>query len=74
MGSTADHLRFKLRQDGTVWDGVAFRLGSYLSEITSHIDIVYNLEMDNWGGTARLRLNILDFAPSGSTDANAAGA
>jgi len=72
MGSTNDHLRFKLRQDGTVWNGVAFRLGSYLSEISSHLDIVYNLETDNWGGTARLRLNILDFAPSGSTGANAA--
>jgi len=26
---------------------------------------VYNLEVDRWGGEEKLRLNILDFAPSG---------
>ena len=56
------HLRLKLRQGGTVWDGVGFRLGNYLAEVSSPIDIVYNLELDRWGGGERLRLNILDFA------------
>ncbi|MFC2071501.1 single-stranded-DNA-specific exonuclease RecJ [Chloroflexota bacterium] len=64
MGNGGEHLRLKLKQSGTVWDGVAFRLGDYLTEASSPIDIVYNLEMDRWGGVARLRLNILDFAPS----------
>ena len=64
MGNTGDHLRLKLKQDGTVWNGVGFKLGNYLAEITQRIDIVYNLEKDNWGGSENLRLNILDFAPS----------
>lgn len=64
MGNGDEHLRLKLRQDGSVWDGVAFRLGSYIAEITSHLDIVYNLEIDRWKGAERLRLNILDFAQS----------
>jgi single-stranded-DNA-specific exonuclease len=64
MGNGADHLRLQLRQGGSVWDGVAFRLGSYIAEITSPIDIVYNLEIDRWKGAERLRLNILDFARS----------
>jgi len=34
-----------------------------LAEVCSPLDIVYNLEIDRWGGEERLRLNILDFAP-----------
>ena len=64
MGSSSEHLRLKLKQGGTVWDGVAFRLGNYLAEASSPLDIVYNLEVDRWGGEERLRLNILDFAPA----------
>ena len=62
MGSNREHLRLKLRQGGIVWDGVGFRMGSYLAEISPHLDIVYNLEIDRWRGEERLRLNILDFA------------
>ncbi len=64
MGNGGEHLRLKLRQGGTVWDGVGFRLGGYLSEVSSHLDIVYNLEVDRWGGKEQLRLNILDFEAS----------
>ncbi len=64
MGSNGEHLRLKLKQGGMVWDGVGFRLGNYLSEVSSHLSIVYNLEVDRWGGEERLRLNIIDFAPA----------
>ena len=63
MGNGAQHLRLKLRQGGTVWDGVGFRLGGYLAEISPRLDIVYNLEIDRWEGKDSLRLNIIDFAP-----------
>ena len=56
-------LRPKLKQDGTVWDGVGFGLGNYLAEVSPLVDIVYNLEVDRWSGEERLRLNILDFSP-----------
>jgi len=65
MGNGAQHLRLKLRQGGTVWDGVGFGLGCYLAEISPRLDIVFNLEIDRWQGREKLRLNILDFAPSG---------
>jgi single-stranded-DNA-specific exonuclease len=64
MGSNGEHLRLKLKQGGVVWDGVGFRLGGYLAEVSSHLGIVYNLEVDRWGGEERLRLNIIDFAPA----------
>jgi single-stranded-DNA-specific exonuclease len=65
MGNSGEHLRMKLRQGGTTWDGVAFRLGNHQAEFAPHIDIVYNLEIDRWGGKEQLRLNILDFKKSG---------
>ena len=61
MGDDDEHLRMKLKQNDIVWDGVGFGLGNYLSEVTSPLDIVYNLEVDRWSGQERLRLNILDF-------------
>jgi single-stranded-DNA-specific exonuclease len=64
MGNAGAHLRLKLRQGGTVWDGVAFRLGNHTEELTPRIDVVYNLEADSWGGKQQLRLNILDFKKS----------
>ena len=64
MGNHGEHLRMKLRQNGSIWDSVAFRLSSRQEEISSRLDIVYNVEVDNWGGKNQLRLNILDFKSS----------
>jgi single-stranded-DNA-specific exonuclease len=63
MGNNGGHLRLKLRQGGTIWDGVGFRLGSCLTEVSPFIDIVYNLEIDKWGGDEKLRVSVIDFSP-----------
>ena len=62
MGSDNGHLRLKLEQNGMVWDCVAFGCGSNQAEMSEPLDIVYNLELDQWNGRANLRLNLLDFA------------
>ncbi len=64
MGNSGEHLRLKLKQDDSRWDGVAFRLGNCLADVAPTLDIVYNLEIDRWQGKETLRLNILDFTPS----------
>ncbi len=64
MGNGGEHLRLKLSQGDTLWNAVAFRLGDCLSDINSHIDIVYNLEIDRWQGRETIRLNILDLEPA----------
>ena len=61
MGKNGEHMRLKLRQDDAVWDSVAFRLSNHQDELSSSLDIVYNVEVDNWGGKNQLRLNLLDF-------------
>jgi single-stranded-DNA-specific exonuclease len=63
IGNNGEHLKLKLKQNGITWDAVAFRLGGYLSEVHSAIDVVYNLKLEHWRGEQRLRLNILDLAP-----------
>jgi len=64
IGGNGDHLKLKLKQGGAIWNGVGFRLGKYLVELASPLDIIYNLEVDHWNGEERLRLNILDCAPA----------
>lgn len=64
MGLDNGHLRLKVKQSDSVWDAVAFGLGNCCQEVVPFMDIVYNLEVDRWGGRETLRLNILDFAPA----------
>jgi single-stranded-DNA-specific exonuclease len=66
MGSSGAHLKFKLKQGTSLWDAVAFGMGERTVDVQVPLDIVYNLEQDDWNGESRLRLNILDFAPAGA--------
>ncbi|MFC1947384.1 single-stranded-DNA-specific exonuclease RecJ [Chloroflexota bacterium] len=61
MGSDNSHLRMKVKQGTMLFDTVGFGLGNYINEISSTINIVFNLEMDHWNGQSKLRLNVLDF-------------
>jgi len=61
MGSDNSHLRMKVKQGSMLFDAVGFGLGSYINELSTSIDIVYNLELDHWNGQSKLRLNVLDF-------------
>jgi single-stranded-DNA-specific exonuclease len=65
MGGNGNHLKLKLKQGDTLWNGVAFRKGEALHDIMHQpVDFVYNLELDNWRGVETLRLNIVDFTPT----------
>ena len=64
IGSEGEHLKLRLKQNDIVWDAVGFRLGNFVREITPRLDIAYNLDMDRWNGVERLRLKLLDFAPT----------
>jgi len=66
MGASATHLKFKLKQGTSLWDAVAFGMGNRAVDMQLPLDIVYNLEQDDWNGENRLRLNILDFASAGT--------
>ena len=61
MGSDNGHLRMKIEQNGMIFDAVAFGFGANQKEMCDPLNIVYNLELDQWNGKSTLRLNILDF-------------
>jgi single-stranded-DNA-specific exonuclease len=63
VGNEGGHLKLKLIDSGTKWDAIAFRMGSLASEVTQRLDIVFNLQIDEWRGRAAIQLNIIDFAP-----------
>ena len=60
-GGGGKHLKLKLRDGQVLWDAIAFDLGD--RELSTYLDIVYNLEADHWNGRDQLRLNVLDFLP-----------
>lgn len=64
MGKNGEHLRLKLDGGGRTWEAVAFGAGPRLAETKEGLDIVYNLEIDWWGGNERFRLMLRDFAPA----------
>ena len=64
VGSGGGHLKMKLSDGGTKWDAIAFRMGNLANEVTQRLDIVFNLQIDEWRGRAALQLNIIDFAPA----------
>ena len=62
---SGEHLKLKIKDNGVIWSGISFRNGHKVAEVTSRMDVVYNLEVDQWAGGDMLQLNILDFAPVG---------
>ncbi|MFC2058803.1 DHHA1 domain-containing protein, partial [Chloroflexota bacterium] len=62
IGNNGKHLKLKLRDGPIVWDAIVFNHNE--QQMSSYLDIVYNLEEESWGGRETLRLNIIDFAPA----------
>ncbi len=64
IGSQGEHLGLKLKQEDIAWDAIGFRFGNRAQEVTTYLDIAYNLDIDRWNGGERLRLKLLDFDPA----------
>ena len=62
VGESGDHLKLRLRDGRIIWDAIGFDLGK--RQLASLLDIVYYMEVDQWGGRKTLRLHILDLVPS----------
>jgi len=62
IGDNGKHLKLKLRDGPVVWDAIVFNHNE--QQLSTYLDIVYNLETEIWGGRELLRLNIINFAPA----------
>ncbi len=61
-----EHLRMLLSDGQVVWDGIAFRQGSWMPHLPRRIDVVYQLEARTFNSESRLQLNVKDLLPSES--------
>jgi single-stranded-DNA-specific exonuclease len=61
-----DHLRFSLKQDGTVITGIGFCMADKYSllALKQPVDIVFKIDENNWNGNTSLQLRVVDVRPS----------
>lgn len=66
VGRDNKHLRLTLHDGRQEWSAIAFRQGHWAEKLrpAQAIDIVYNLEFNEWNGTRSMQLNIVDLHPS----------
>jgi single-stranded-DNA-specific exonuclease len=66
VGQDEQHLRLVLHDGRQDWSAIAFRQGHWRDKLalSQEIDIVYNLEINEWNGEKSLQLNIKDLRPS----------
>ena len=64
VGRSKNHLKLKLSHENKIWDGIAFKQGNKQPILNEHIDVVYNIGMNDWGGIKKPELKILDLRPT----------
>jgi single-stranded-DNA-specific exonuclease len=62
VGAEGKHLKLKLERNDKVFDAIAFGFGDYYQRLLPQktIDVVYNIEENEWGGRKTLELKIKD--------------
>ncbi len=58
-----NHLKFRVRQKGSVFDAIGFDLGSLAYRLApgeNNLDMVYVIEENIWNGTNRIQLRVKD--------------
>jgi len=62
VGESGSHLKLKFKGGNFVWEGIGFNLGERHTEVDTFLDIVYNVELNEFRGESRLELSLIDFA------------
>ena len=60
VGRDDRHLKLRIWEGGAGWDAIAFRQGGMLEAARERIDLLYTVEMNEWRGTSRVQLNVVD--------------
>lgn len=64
VGSDGAHLKLLLRDQQRSMDAIGFRLGDRLKDLPRQVDILFNLERNNYLGVGSLQLNLKDVRPA----------
>lgn len=62
VGTNSQHLKLKLNQEGTIFNAIAFGMGSYYPNLSidKKVDLVYSIEENVWNGNRNLELKVKD--------------
>ncbi|MEZ4641021.1 MAG: hypothetical protein R2856_39700, partial [Caldilineaceae bacterium] len=63
VGKEKSHLKLTIGAPGEyVFDAIAFNLGALADQLESglHVDLVYQLEVNEWNGRRALQMNVQD--------------
>ena len=72
VGKDSRHLKFKVARAGQPpLDAIGFGLGEWAADLPGHVDIAYQLEMNEWNGRRTLQLNVQDIRPTGDMNGSA---
>lgn len=68
VGREGSHLKLKLASGGCFHDAIAFRQGHLYAQLPNRVDVLYNLERNEYNGQVKHQLNIRDIKPAGEPD------
>ena len=58
-----NHLKFKVRQDGKIFEAIGFGMGDLIYRIAPgepNLDLAYVLEKNEWEGNSKFQLRVRD--------------
>ena len=65
VGKDDKHLKLKFARKGKPpMDAIGFRMGAWAEQMPRFIDAAYHLEMNEWNGSRRLQMRLLDIRPA----------
>ncbi len=69
VGAEGKHLKMTLDDEcGGFMDCIGFRMGSMHASLQPRIDVLYNVELNEYNGRKSLQLNLKDIKPAGMQD------
>jgi len=71
VGQDGAHLKLTVTDGTTTWDAIGFRLGHRLAGLPDRVDLVYNLDVNEWAGQGFLQLVVKDLRPAESQPGDA---
>jgi single-stranded-DNA-specific exonuclease len=60
VGGDGKHLKLRLADGPISMDAIAFRFGDWLNDLTTYVDVAYNLQINEWNRRVNLQMNIVD--------------
>jgi single-stranded-DNA-specific exonuclease len=68
VGKDSAHLKLTLKDNGIVYDAIAFRQGQWADHMPRRLDVMYNVELNEFNGRSSIQLNVRDLKAAGEPD------